>query len=80
MFGNKIIIGAIATVLSLAALVTADNVIALTPKTFDKVSKPRTFFFTLGSLFLQVVDLWLVYQSTFCLCFWADTIASIEFL
>ncbi|KAF9387038.1 hypothetical protein CPB97_003035 [Podila verticillata] len=36
MFGNKIIIGAIATVLSLAALVTADNVIALTPKTFDK--------------------------------------------
>ncbi|KAG0031740.1 hypothetical protein BGZ81_000681 [Podila clonocystis] len=36
MFGNKIIVGAIATVLSLAALVTADNVIALTPKTFDK--------------------------------------------
>ncbi|KAG0332592.1 hypothetical protein BG000_009893 [Podila horticola] len=36
MFGNKIIFGAIATVLSLAALVAADNVIALTPKTFDK--------------------------------------------
>ncbi|KAG0327329.1 hypothetical protein BG004_002787 [Podila humilis] len=36
MFGNKIIIGAIATILSLAALVAADNVIALTPKTFDK--------------------------------------------
>lgn len=44
MFGNKIIAGAIATVLSLAALVAADNVIALTPKTFDKVSKPRTSF------------------------------------
>ncbi|KAF9110446.1 hypothetical protein BGX27_006316 [Mortierella sp. AM989] len=36
MFGKKIVFGAIATVLYFAASVTADNVLALTPKDFDK--------------------------------------------
>ncbi|KAF8977472.1 hypothetical protein BGZ46_007373 [Entomortierella lignicola] len=35
MFGKKIVLGAIATVLSFAASVAADNVLALTPKDFD---------------------------------------------
>ncbi|KAF9434370.1 hypothetical protein BGZ76_008129 [Entomortierella beljakovae] len=36
MFGNKFIFGAIATILALATAVAADNVLALTPKDFDK--------------------------------------------
>ncbi|KAI7831281.1 protein disulfide-isomerase [Gamsiella multidivaricata] len=36
MLGKKILYGAIATVLSFAATVAADNVLALTPKDFDK--------------------------------------------
>ncbi|KAF8926956.1 hypothetical protein BGZ47_002453 [Haplosporangium gracile] len=36
MLGKKIVLGAIATVLSFAASVAADSVLALTPKDFDK--------------------------------------------
>ncbi|KAG0062122.1 hypothetical protein BGZ89_010917 [Linnemannia elongata] len=36
MLGKKIVLGAIATVLSFAATVAADSVLALTPKDFDK--------------------------------------------
>jgi len=36
MLGKKIVFGAIATVLSFAASVAAESVIALTPKTFDQ--------------------------------------------
>ncbi|KAF9424453.1 hypothetical protein BGZ94_008049 [Podila epigama] len=36
MFGNKFVLGAVASILSFVAIVAADNVIALTPKTFDK--------------------------------------------
>jgi len=36
MLGKKLVLGAIATILSFAATVTADSVLALTPKDFDK--------------------------------------------
>lgn len=44
MLGKKIVLGAIATVLSFAATVAADSVLALTPKDFDKA---RARFFAL---------------------------------
>ncbi|KAG0207945.1 hypothetical protein BGX28_000958 [Mortierella sp. GBA30] len=41
MLGKKIVLGAIATILSFAATVAADNVLALTPKDFDEAREIR---------------------------------------